>query len=128
MTEPDRAAASVDASAVGRRISQARHESGGMSQQTLAELLCVCRRSVQSYEAGKRIPYRHLHRLEEIFKRPVSWFLYGTGEAMPSEIDDGLSERIELQTRAVTALAYEVKAMRSTLEAIATDGGRKLGG
>jgi predicted transcriptional regulator len=125
MSEPDGSAPTgVDTRAVGRRIAQARHESGRMSQQTLAELLCVCRRSVQSYEAGKRVPYRHLHRLEEIFERPPSWFLYGEGEETApreAEPDTELTDRLELQTRALAALAGEVKAMRAALEAVASD-------
>jgi transcriptional regulator with XRE-family HTH domain len=76
----------VDGRAVGRRIARARYEAGWMTQKTLAELLCVCKRSVQAYEAGRTIPYRHLQRLGQIFERPSSWFLYGDGPT-----DDGAS-------------------------------------
>ena len=112
----------VDARDVGRRIAQARYEAGWMTQQTLAELLCVCKRSVQAYEAGTTIPYRHLQRLAEIFERSPSWFLYGdqgTGESSSSEELDGeIVKRLEAQTRALKALAVEIREVRSTLNAL----------
>ena len=90
-----------------------------MTQKTLAELLCVCKRSVQSYEAGKTVPYRHLHRLAEIFERPASWFLYGAPEEADSvdarDRDAEFLSRLDAQTRALTMLAAEVRAIRAQL-------------
>jgi transcriptional regulator with XRE-family HTH domain len=60
---------------IGRRIAQARQEAGGMTQEELGDLLGVTTRSVQGYEAGAVIPWKHFNRLEEIFHRPLDWFL-----------------------------------------------------
>jgi transcriptional regulator with XRE-family HTH domain len=114
----------VDAREVGRRIAQARYEAGWMTQKTLAELLCVCRRSVQAYEGGKTIPYRHLSRLGEIFERPSSWFLYGdqaTEASSPGgDGDDEILKRLEAQTRVLKALAVQVRDFRSALETLSS--------
>ena len=93
-----------------------------MTQKTLAELLCVCKRSVQAYEAGKTIPYRHLDRLGQIFERPSSWFLYGdqsTEATPPSDDRDGeIVRRLEAQTRVLKALTVQVREVRRTLTAL----------
>lgn len=62
---------------IGARIAQARREADGMTQEQLAELLNVSTRSVQDYEAGVTMPWRHFKLLETAFKRPMGWFLYG---------------------------------------------------
>jgi transcriptional regulator with XRE-family HTH domain len=111
----------VDARHVGRRIAQARHEAGWMTQKTLAELLCVCKRSVQAYESGTTIPYRHLHRLAQIFERPSSWFLYGgqpTETTSPGgDPDDEIVKQLDAQTRVLKALSVQVREMRNMLNA-----------
>ena len=95
-----------------------------MTQQTLAELLCVCKRSVQAYEAGTTIPYRHLQRLAEIFERSPSWFLYGDqgteGSSSSEELDGEIVKRLEAQTRALKALAVEMREVRSTLNSLSS--------
>ena len=112
----------IDPRDVGQRIARARYEAGWMTQKTLAELLCVCKRSVQAYEAGKTIPYRHLDRLGQIFERPSSWFLYGdqSTEASPASDDrDGeIVRRLEAQTRVLKALTVQVREVRRTLTAL----------
>jgi transcriptional regulator with XRE-family HTH domain len=112
----------IDGRDVGRRIAQARYQAGWMTQKTLAELLCVCKRSVQAYEAGRTIPYRHLHRLGQIFERPSSWFLYGDQpeEDRSSAVDsDGeIVKRLEAQTSILRALTVEMREMRKTLNAL----------
>jgi transcriptional regulator with XRE-family HTH domain len=112
----------VDGRAVGRRIARARYEAGWMTQKTLAELLCVCKRSVQAYEAGRTIPYRHLQRLGQIFERPSSWFLYGDGPtddgASVADRNDELVRRLEAQTHVLKALAVQVREVRNTLDAL----------
>jgi transcriptional regulator with XRE-family HTH domain len=112
----DRADESVDAAAVGRRIVQARRESGGMTQETLAELLCVCKRSVQAYEAGQRIPYRHLPRLAAVFDRPAGWFLHGDEPAAPQDGDDEIFRRLDLHAQLLKKLVVELTAIRLTLD------------
>src|SRR5919198_2114497 len=112
----------VDGRAVGRRIARARYEAGWMTQKTLAELLCVCKRSVQAYEAGTTIPYRHLHRLADIFERPASWFLYGEepaeGEAAAADREEEIIKRLDAQTKFLKALTVQTRAARRTLETL----------
>jgi transcriptional regulator with XRE-family HTH domain len=117
----------ADAAAVGRRIMLARREAGGMTQETLAELLCVCKRSVQAYEAGQRIPYRHLPRLSEVFERPASWFLHGEEDARsgPPDRDDEILERLDLHAQVLKRLAVEVAAVRRTVESSEAGSGRE---
>ena len=95
-----------------------------MTQKTLAELLCVCKRSVQAYEAGRTIPYRHLHRLGQIFERPSSWFLYGDepGEdrSPGGDRDDEIVKRLEAQTRVLKALAVQIREVRKSLNALSS--------
>jgi transcriptional regulator with XRE-family HTH domain len=64
---------------IGRRIAQARKEAG-MTQVELAEILNISARSVQDYERGVTVPWKHFQRLEEVFKRPLRWFLRGESE------------------------------------------------
>jgi transcriptional regulator with XRE-family HTH domain len=114
--------AEVDAREVGLRIARARHGAGWMTQKTLAELLCVCKRSVQAYEAGTTIPYRHLHRLADIFERPASWFLYGEepadDSATAAERDEEIIKRLDAQTRVLKALTTQIGEVRSVLAAL----------
>jgi PAS domain S-box-containing protein len=60
----------------GARLAQARKQAG-LTQKALAERLGVTRRSVQGYEAGTVVPYKHLERLGRILDRAPSWFLGG---------------------------------------------------
>jgi transcriptional regulator with XRE-family HTH domain len=76
---------------IGRRIQQARRETGGMTQKQLAELLNVSDRSVQDFEHGVRVPWRYFQRLEEITGRSLRWFLHGKPE--PTRVVDDLALR-----------------------------------
>ena len=80
-------ATTVKPDELGVRLKEARREAGGISQSELAELLGVTKRSVQLYESGKVVPYRHLRELEEILGRPVAWFLYGDDGVRGSRLD-----------------------------------------
>ena len=62
--------------AIGRRIAEARRENG-LTQKELAEALGVTRRSVQGYEAGAVVPYRHLHDLGRVLSRDPRSLLAG---------------------------------------------------
>lgn len=61
---------------IGARIAQARLERG-FTQEQLAEIGSFSKRSLQDYEAGVTIPYRHLRELGRLLKRKPEWFLYG---------------------------------------------------
>lgn len=54
------------------RISVIRAELG-LTQPQLAAALGVSVRSVQNYEAGTTIPYKHFRRLEEMANKPPGW-------------------------------------------------------
>lgn len=74
--------AQLEAEAIGKRISQARREAG-MTQEELAEMSTFSKRSLQDYEAGVTIPYRHMREISGLLDRPVEWFLHGEKEEGP---------------------------------------------
>ena len=90
------------AEVVGARIAQVRRERG-LTQRELAEGLGVTVRSLQSYEAGRVLPYRHLPRLSALLHRSPTWFLQGQTR--------GLDER-----EALVALRAEFRERVRTLE------------
>lgn len=96
-----------EAQEIGARIQLARKERG-LTQEELAEIASFSKRSLQDYEAGLTIPYRHFRELARLLKRPVEWFLYGDQE-------DAAEERIE-QLREI--VREEIAAVRSDLAEI----------
>jgi transcriptional regulator with XRE-family HTH domain len=72
---------------IGERIARARKQAGGMTQEQLADLLDVSKRSLQDYEAGKTIPWKYFQLLEKILKRPLEWFLYGEEGTATTALD-----------------------------------------
>jgi transcriptional regulator with XRE-family HTH domain len=78
---------------IGSRIAQARREHGGVTQEQLAELLNVSTRSVQDYEGGVTIPWKHFQQMARILDRPVEWFL--RGEVGEPTSNDEIVERLE---------------------------------
>ena len=90
---PPRARSDVYGDRVGRRIALARREAG-LTQQELADALGVTRRSLQGYEAGTVVPYKHLGTLGRILDRPPQWFL-ADDDSRPSQAgahDDDLRQ------------------------------------
>lgn len=71
--------AQFEAREIGARISRARDERG-MTQEELAAIAPFSKRSLQDYEAGKTIPYRHLQDIGKLLGRPTEWFLNGEPE------------------------------------------------
>lgn len=61
---------------VGARIRQARKERG-LTQVELAKLLGITTRSIQNYESGAIVPYRHLRLMELVTHRSAAWLLEG---------------------------------------------------
>lgn len=88
-----------EAREIGQRIALARKETGGMTQEELADLVGVTQRSVQLWESGDTIPYKRLSRIAEVLGRPVGWFLHGHDE----EEDDERLSRLETQVSEATA-------------------------
>jgi transcriptional regulator with XRE-family HTH domain len=68
-----------DRLSIGRRISEARRESG-LTQTDLAATLGVTVRSIQNYESGVSVPYRHLRTIEAMTHRRPGWILDGDGD------------------------------------------------
>jgi len=59
---------------IGSRITQARRERG-LTQRELAEELGVTPRSIQNYESGTIVPWRHLGRIELVTRKRAGWLL-----------------------------------------------------
>lgn len=97
---------------IGERIALARREAGGMTQEQLGELLNVSTRSVQDYEAGGTIPWRHFQRLEQILKKSTPWFLYG---------DDSVEQKQDLQAQILQELAELRELVQRLLEREGSD-------
>lgn len=72
--------AQFEAREIGDRITEAR-KIRGMTQEELAEIAPFSKRSLQDYEAGATIPYRHLRDLSRLLNKPEEWFLYGDQQA-----------------------------------------------
>lgn len=88
-----------EAREIGQRIALARKETGGMTQEELADLVNVTPRSVQLWESGDTIPYKRLSRIAQVLGRPVGWFLHGND----TEEDDDRLSRLEAQLEGATA-------------------------
>ena len=117
----------LDQAAVGRRIAQARKEAGITTQEELGDLLGVSRRSIQFYEEGKTVPYRHFRTLEALTGKGIGWFLYGQeGERTSSsewrELRDLLSARHEA---VLSKLDVQDERLRALIAQVA-DLGRRL--
>ena len=82
-----------------------------MTQAQLAEVLDISQRSVQDYERGLRVPYKHFERLEQIFGRPLGWFLRGEEIAPGVRIVEG---RQDLATRRHDELTRRLDELRET--------------
>jgi transcriptional regulator with XRE-family HTH domain len=95
-----------EAEEIGARIALARKERG-MTQEELASVASFSKRSLQDYEAGVTIPYRHLQEIGGLLGRPVRWFLHGDPKSDdPADLDD---------------LREEVAGIREDLAALRAD-------
>lgn len=92
---------------IGARIATARKEAG-LTQEELADLVGVSTRSLQGYEAGEVLPYRHLSKFADVLQRTVPWLLHGEQAADESTNAERL-DRIE------TSLA-EIRGMLAAAE------------
>ena len=83
-----------EAQAIGARIALARNEQG-MTQEELAGAASFSKRSLQDYEAGVTIPYKHLCELGALLDRPVEWFLRGEPDAISSDRLGGVEAQLQ---------------------------------
>lgn len=95
---------------IGARIALARNETG-MTQDEVAEVATFSKRSLQDYEAGNTIPWRHMQEISGLFRRPVEWFLHGEGPAAGPEVD-----RLAEVVGAVDALRRQLEDAASAVE------------
>ena len=69
----------------GRRIASARRDAH-LSQRALAAELGVSLRTVQNYESGTFIPYRHFEALSRLVRRSPAWLLQGRRSDRPDQL------------------------------------------
>src|SRR3990167_9427701 len=100
-----------EAQEIGARIRQARREAG-MTQEELATVSSFSQRSLQDYESGVTIPYRHLTELAAILRRSVAWFLHGAEADRPPEEDAALADRMTALEAQMQELVRAVRARR----------------
>ncbi|MBI3936390.1 MAG: helix-turn-helix transcriptional regulator [Betaproteobacteria bacterium] len=91
-----------EAQQIGARIARARKEAG-LTQEDLAEMASFSKRSLQDYEAGVSIPYRHLRELGELLNRTAQWFLYGEVGVSESAEADRLRQIVREELAAALA-------------------------
>lgn len=106
------------ANEIGARIEQARKEKG-LTQEELADLAAgFSKRSLQDYEAGVTIPYKHLHELGRLLKKPEEWFLYGDDEQEDAggPSDERLREIVREELREIRQVLERIEGHRSNGE------------
>jgi transcriptional regulator with XRE-family HTH domain len=110
----------------GSRIRQARLEKG-LTQPELAAVCAFSMRSLQNWETGVSIPYKHFTELSKVLDKQTNWFLYG-GEAetlvTPSRFEE-LSSRVDaVETRQeeILSLLRELRELPKPLESPPTEG------
>lgn len=82
------------AARVGANIAEARRERG-LTQQELATIASFSKRALQDYEAGVRVPHRHLRELSSLLGPPVEWFLHGERPPIEGDRLDRLEEQLD---------------------------------
>ena len=87
-----------------------------MTQEQLADLLNVSKRSVQDYEAGVTIPWKHFQAMEGIFKKPMAWFLHG--ELSPAQ--EGPTQVADAE---IAEALVRIEQLLETLAAQSAEGG-----
>ena len=111
----------LDPVEVGQRIKDAR-ESIGMTQWELGDLVGVKERSIQNYEAGKKIPFPAMATIADLTGTSVVWLLYGTHSppgAVSQDYLDTLSDRVTAIQMEVATIRTQLEAMRRLLEQLA---------
>lgn len=103
----------LEAKAIGMRIAQARNEAG-MTQEDVADVATFSKRSLQDYEAGVTIPYKHLREIGRILKREVPWFLHGEPQREADDVTlSEIARRLEsLEEQVAESVAVTKEALR----------------
>jgi transcriptional regulator with XRE-family HTH domain len=113
---------------IGARIAQAR-KAQGLTQRDFAELLGVTVRSLQHYEAGTIVPYRHFHRMEVVTNKRPGWFLQDEHEGFASAaaltaLRNQLTTHLDLLESRLRTLSENVDRLRELRES--SQGRRKV--
>lgn len=97
---------------IGERIALARNQAG-MTQDELAALASFSKRSLQDYEGGVTIPYKHLREIGRLLRREPDWFLHGDPDGDPVE------DRVKALEVAVAESQLALADVRALQEAVA---------
>jgi transcriptional regulator with XRE-family HTH domain len=107
--------AQLDAEGISARIREARLEAG-LTQEQLADLLHVHKKTVENYEHGS-INYRALNHLSAIVGKPVEWLLHGEDATRP------IPEDLQALRREVEHLQAAVDEILEILRPVAPEAG-----
>ena len=115
---------------IGARILQARRESG-LTQRELAELLGITARSVQNYEAGRIVPWRHISHIETITRKRPGWLLReedgaGALDATISQLLSVMQQHHDLLRDHVEMLRQNTNRLREQRAALQTSRSRTV--
>jgi len=89
-----RGVSTAEKRAVGLRLAEARRLAG-LTQNKLAERLGVTTRTIQNYEAGIAVPYRHLRTIELLARKRPGWILEGGEDAELASTITALRDAME---------------------------------
>jgi transcriptional regulator with XRE-family HTH domain len=106
---------------IGAKIARARKEHG-LTQEDFAKLLGVTVRSLQNYESGAVVPYRHFRQMELVTNKRSGWFLHneqadGTAavHAM-AELREQMSDHFAQLEERLRMLSENVERLRELRE------------
>lgn len=98
---------------IGARIRRARRESD-LTQAELAGFLGVTTRSVQNYESGAIVPYRHLGRIELVTRKRPGWLLREDGDG--GALDDTIVDLRQTMEQHQALLSDHLRVLQQTAE------------
>lgn len=112
----------LEAKAIGGRIAKARLEAG-MTQEEVADVATFSKRSLQDYEAGVTIPYKHLREIGKLLNRDVDWFLHGE-PASAEAAEESIVRRLQsLEEKVAESVLLTREALSLLREALQRDDG-----
>ena len=97
---------------IGSRIAQVR-KGAGLTQRELAAELGVTPRSVQNYESGAVVPYKHLRRIELLTRTRPGWIM---GESDQPDLFVSVDAVHEALQRHQVLMAEHLEAMKQHTE------------
>ena len=99
--------AQLQAKEIGARIALARNEAG-LTQEEVTDLATFSKRSLQDYERGNTIPYRHMQEISRLLDRPVEWFLHGE-RSSPDQSESPVELRLAELAAGLEAMARQIE-------------------